>query len=145
MQPLQMAFIRKTEAINVTEGRNRVILVKLFLLCGHFNTEDLLHLGRERFFHIFFDTPEQERLKDFVKTLIAVFPSLPMLILKILPGVKPTMHSRYRKCHSCHTGCHLPRFCSVECSKCESGRTCQAWGSVRVTRALWASSVAACR
>lgn len=63
----------------------------MFLLCSHVYTEDLFHLGRERFLHIFLDTSQEEGLEDFVKTLITVIPSFPVLILKILPGIKPAV------------------------------------------------------
>lgn len=65
------------------------LLVELLLLCRHINTEDLLHLGRKRFFYVFFDTPQEERFKDFVKTVITIIPSLPVVVLKILPRIKP--------------------------------------------------------
>lgn len=69
-------------------------LVVLLLLGGHVHTEDLLHLGGERFFHILFDAPEQEGLQDFVQALVAVISPFPMLILKILPGLKPARGER---------------------------------------------------
>lgn len=72
-----------------TKKQNNTILVELLLLHSHVNTEDLFHLGRQRFFHIFLDTTQKERLKDFMETLITIIPSFPVFVLKILPGVKP--------------------------------------------------------
>lgn len=69
----------------------------MFLLCSHVDAEDLLHLGRERFFHIFLDSPQEEGLEDFVKTLITIFPSFPVFILKILPGMKPAVRNEDKK------------------------------------------------
>lgn len=65
------------------------LLVELFLLGGHVNSEDLLHFSRQGFLDVFLDTPQQERLQNFVQALIAVVPAFTMLILKILPGLKP--------------------------------------------------------
>lgn len=76
----------------VGEDRNTTVLVELFLLCSHVYSEYLFHLGRERFFHIFLDTSQEEWLEDFVKTLITVISPFSMLILKILPGIKPAAH-----------------------------------------------------
>lgn len=75
------------------EVRNNIILVKLFLLSCHVDAEDLLHLGRQRFFHVFLDTSQQEGFEDFVKTLITVVSSFPVIVLKILPRIKPTEHN----------------------------------------------------
>lgn len=73
------------------------ILVKLFLLCSHVYTKDLFYLGRQWFLYILFDTSQKEGLEDFVKTLITIFPTFPMFILKIFPGVKPVVRIT---CHS---------------------------------------------
>lgn len=80
-------------AIKVLQ-RTKFILVELFLLGTHLYTEDLFHLGGQRFFHIFLDTSEEEGLKDFVKALISIFSAFPMLVLKILPGLKPAVDKR---------------------------------------------------
>lgn len=69
------------------DGEN--VLVVLFLLGTHIHTKDLLHLGGERLLHIFFDSSEQERFKDFVEALITIFSSFAVFVFKILPGVKP--------------------------------------------------------
>lgn len=64
-------------------------LVELLLLRRHVDAEDLLHLGRERLLHVLFDTAQKEGLQDFVETLIAVVPSLAVVVLKVLPGIEP--------------------------------------------------------
>ena len=89
---IQAVIVKDRYNKKVTKDRNKVILVKLFLLRRHVYTEDLLHLSRQGFFHIFLDTSEKERLKDFVKTLITVLPPFPMLIFKILPIIYTFMY-----------------------------------------------------
>lgn len=107
---IQAVIVKDRYNIKVTKDRSNVILVKLFLLCRHVYAEDLLHLGRQRFFHIFLDTSEKVRLKDFVKTLITIIPSFPMLIFKILPADKPGEHNRDNKCHSSLLGIQTDNF-----------------------------------
>lgn len=64
-------------------------LVVLLLQSRHFHTEDLLHLGWQRFLHILLHPAQQERLQDFVKALVAILSSFPVILLKILPELKP--------------------------------------------------------
>lgn len=97
---VQEICMKNTCKEKFAKEKNSTVLVELLLLHSHVNTEDLLHLGRERFFHIFLDTSQKERLKDFVETLITIIPSFPVFVLKILPGVKPAVHRRENKCHS---------------------------------------------
>lgn len=42
------------------------LLVELFLLGRHVDSEDLLYFSRQGFLHIFLDTTQQERLQNFV-------------------------------------------------------------------------------
>lgn len=125
---------------------NDVILVKLFLLSAHVHTEDLLHLCRQRFFHVFFDTSEQEGLEDFVKTLIAIITSFTVLVLKILPWIKPAVHNRDRKCHLhpvwASNSCLLKVLKSTHLSgmrKCNSDHSSlrEFCSGVPVMRSLW--------
>lgn len=97
---VQEACVKNRCKEKFAKDRNNTVLVELLLLCGHVYTEDLFHLGRKRFFHIFLDTSQKERLKDLVKTLITIIPSFPVYILKILPGIKPAVHNGYKR-HSC--------------------------------------------
>ncbi len=97
MELLYKGFVWKTD---VRKRLRKAVLVELLLLCRHVDAEDLLHLGRERFFHIFLDTSQKEWLEDFVETLITIISPFPMLVFKILPGVKPAVHSRDNKHHS---------------------------------------------
>lgn len=102
------------DVVKVTKDRNEFILVVLFLLCSHVHTEDLFHLGGERFFHVFLNTSQKEGLEDFVKTLITVISSFPVRIVKILPGSKPVVHDIDNKRHSSPAGtqtrCRSPAF-----------------------------------
>lgn len=72
-----------------------LLLVVLFLNGAHLYPEDLLHLGRQRFFHIFLHSAQQEGLQLFVKAGIARVSALPMLLFKHLPRVKSTNIQAY--------------------------------------------------
>lgn len=92
----------------------------MFLLCRHIYAEDLLHLSRQRFFYIFLDASEKERLEDFVQTLITVFPSFPMFIFKILPRIKPKQKILFSS-PSILNRCNFHCFCSESYSKVLTG------------------------
>lgn len=64
-------------------------LVVLLLQSRHFHPEDLLHFGWQRFLHILLHSAQQERLQDFVKALVAILSAFPVILLKILPELKP--------------------------------------------------------
>lgn len=90
---MQLLYITRGQTCK--KDGNKAVLVKLFLLRRHVYTEDLFHFGRERFFHVFLDTSEQERLEDFVEALVTIVPSFPVFVLKVLPGIKPAVHDRF--------------------------------------------------
>lgn len=66
-----------------------LLLVILLLDGGHLHSEDLLHLGWQRLLHVLLDAAQQEGLQLFVEAGVAGVPALPVLGLKMLPGVKP--------------------------------------------------------
>lgn len=134
----------------VTKDRNAFVLVELLLLCSHVHTEDLLYFGGKRFLHVFLNAPQKERLEDFVETLITVITPFPVYVVKVLPGVKPVVHNKEIRRHSSpgrdsDWRAFPPLLSSAPRETSKAGRTCQAWGSATVTRALWGSSAAGCR
>lgn len=64
-------------------------LVILLLQSRHFHSEDLLHFGWQRFLHILLHSAQEKRLQDFVKALVAILSAFPVVLLKILPELKP--------------------------------------------------------
>lgn len=64
-------------------------LVVLLLQSRHLHPEDLLHFGWQRFLHILLHSAQEKRLQDFVKALVAILSTFPVILLKILPELKP--------------------------------------------------------
>lgn len=88
--------------------QKQIVLVKLFLLCSHVDTEDLLHFGGERLLHVLFDSAEQERLEDFVEAVVTIISAFPVVVLKVLPGIKPVVrNSKMRQAGLLLFGVHL--------------------------------------
>ena len=65
-------------------------LVVLFLDVGHFHTEYLLCLGRQRLLHVLLDAPQQERLQLLMQVTEARLVGRLVLALKVFPPCKPT-------------------------------------------------------
>lgn len=72
-------------------------LVILFLQSRHFHPEDLLHFGWQRFLHILLHSAQEKWLQDFVKALVAVLSTFPVVLFKILPELKPGTERRRKE------------------------------------------------
>ena len=69
------------------------LLIILFLLTSHLNSEDLFSLGRQGLFYVFFNPTEQKHLQLLMQTSEPSFVRLPMTIFKVIPGIKPERYN----------------------------------------------------
>lgn len=87
-------------------------LVVLLLQSRHFHPQDLLHFGWQRFLHILLHSAQEKRLQDFVKALVAILSTFPVILLKILPELKPA-NRKEKKGRSQNSSCLMHQIVSI--------------------------------